>query len=407
MAPHAAVEHDHRLSLVELDERLRATDPAAFLVPPRIVRRVIKQHAMVSGIGLRVGHRKTYVIPRADLLGIVDLSELDLTAEAQLPETVILLARPTAEFLNELRPDQVVVKFWRLLFHARVHLALDQLIAEGRFRDKELRSRILHIGRTEFEEIRAVLRQEDFLLPPRSDLSVYVEFVAVYLELRYFAPSLLRSYFPSLEDLLYIDELIKHDLDAEALLVATRLPGAPTLSWRGEAEGDRMHIAHWPHDAGSTPRPAPPSPRSDRRAAALVAKADRMRRIGNVVRAAILRTRAARCANPQTAHTAREEARRELARLARRLQVALNFTSNEGAEWSKSLAALLEHSARGIWTPEARMLYDLQKVCVDHERGIYTLDVIGWVMSLGRKSFKRFLPGQRDVLVSKHLRRAA
>ena len=52
------------------------------------------------------------------------------------------------------------------------------------------------------------------------------------------------------------------------------------------------------------------------------------------------------------------------------------------------------------------MLYDLQKVCIDHERGVYTLDVIGWTLSLGRKSLKRLLPGQRDVLISKHLRSA-
>src|SRR5262249_56888088 len=62
--------------------------------------------------------------------------------------------------------------------------------------------------------------------------------------------------------------------------------------------------------------------------------------------------------------------------------------------------------ARGIWTAEARMLYDLQKVCVDHERGIYSLDVVGWATSLGKQPIKRMLPGQRDVLVSKHLRSA-
>ncbi len=67
----------------------------------------------------------------------------------------------------------------------------------------------------------------------------------------------------------------------------------------------------------------------------------------------------------------------------------------------------MELSSRGIWTPEGRTLYDLQKVCVDHERGVYTLDVFGWIGSLGRKPLKRFLPGQRDVLMSKHLRSAA
>jgi hypothetical protein len=71
------------------------------------------------------------------------------------------------------------------------------------------------------------------------------------------------------------------------------------------------------------------------------------------------------------------------------------------------LNSLLELSAGGVWTPEARVLYDLQKVCVDHERGVYTLDVFGWMFSLGRKPLKRFLPGQRDVLMSKHLRSVA
>ncbi len=124
------------------------------------------------------------------------------------------------------------------------------------------------------------------------------------------------------------------------------------------------------------------------------------------MRAAILRTRAAQVARPETAHEARDSARADLAALAARLQTALDFTDNEKDEWTKSLHSLLDRSARGFWTAEARMLYDLQKVCVDHERGIYTLDVLGWAFSLGRKPLKRFLPGQRDVLVSKHLRSA-
>ena len=41
-----------------------------------------------------------------------------------------------------------------------------------------------------------VLLKDDFLLPPADDLETYVEFVAVYLELRYFAPRDLHGYFP-------------------------------------------------------------------------------------------------------------------------------------------------------------------------------------------------------------------
>ena len=65
VAPHVSAEvHEPGLSLAALDDALRLADPAALLVPPRILRRVIKHDAEISGIGLRVPHRKTYVIDR-------------------------------------------------------------------------------------------------------------------------------------------------------------------------------------------------------------------------------------------------------------------------------------------------------------------------------------------------------
>jgi hypothetical protein len=405
-----AQEQPEPLSLAELEQAIRATDPTALLVSPRILRRVIKQDAGVSGIGLRVPHRKTYVIAREDLLAIVDRDELDLEAGAELPENVILLARPTPETLSSLQSDEALIKCWRLLFHARVHVALDQLIAEGKLGGDELGSRIQQIGETEFEEIRSVLRQEDYLLPPKTDLTVYVEFVAVYLELRTFAPSFLRSYFPALQDLHQIDELLRRDVDGEHLLTSTRPEGAPDPTFPTDASGgERVGVADRLDESQPRllPRRVPARKRSSRTATALLAKADHVSMLGNLVRAAILRTRAARHAVPEVSVAARDRARAELGRLARRLQAALNFTDHEADEWTRSLVSLLDQSARGIWTAEARMLYDLQKVCVDHERGIYTLDILGWARSFGRKPIKRFLSGQRDVLVSKHLRSAA
>ena len=75
--------------------------------------------------------------------------------------------------------------------------------------------------------------------------------------------------------------------------------------------------------------------------------------------------------------------------------------------WQESLFALVSQTPRGIWTAEARLLYDLQKVCVDHEREIYTVDLVEWALSWGRRPIKRQLPHQRDVLMLKHLRSAA
>src|SRR5206468_41920 len=68
---------------------------------------------------------------------------------------------------------------------------------------------------------------------------------------------------------------------------------------------------------------------------------------------------------------------------------------------------LLAGAASGFWTLEARLLYDLQKVCVDRERGVFALDVVGWAVTLGRRPLKRPLPAQPEVLVLQHLRRAA
>ena len=61
---------------------------------------------------------------------------------------------------------------------------------------------------------------------------------------------------------------------------------------------------------------------------------------------------------------------------------------------------------RGSWSQEARFLYDLQKVCVDSERGIFTIDPIEWALSLGRRPIKRPLPGHQAVAIVRHLRQA-
>src|SRR5262249_22340564 len=57
-------------------------------------------------------------------------------------------------------------------------------------------------------------------------------------------------------------------------------------------------------------------------------------------------------------------------------------------------------------TVEARLLYDLQTACVDHEREIYALDIIEWALSGGKRPIKRPLPRQRIVRITRHLRTA-
>ena len=129
--------------------------------------------------------------------------------------------------------------------------------------------------------------------------------------------------------------------------------------------------------------------------------------LGNVVRAAIYHARAERCAPPQFAARVRSALKMDIDRLIGRLQAALEIEEASPQPWQESLFALASQTPRGIWTVEARLLYDLQKVCVDHDRVIYTVDVVEWVLSWGRRPIKRHLPSQRDVLMLKHLRSAA
>jgi hypothetical protein len=393
-----------QLTFAELQRAVSAADPAAFLVLPRILRRVIKRDRRLAGFGLRAPHRKSYLIDSEPLLEIIDKADLGVADEFDLPERVILVTRPsTQDFLD--RPSNTLfIRTWRLLFHARVHDVLDRKAASGDLIPAAIRQRIHEIGPARFDEIRTVLGQEDLLLPPQSDESTYVEFVATYLELRRFAPSFLPRYFPGLDDLDAVDELIGRDVDADRLFQATRPQGAADPI-------DSCELDPWAGLSTEQQFPAPTAPpaeiASETKYRVLMRASQRPASLGNVVRAAIYHARAERCAPPQFAGRVRSAVKMDVDRLIGRLQAALELEQRSPQPWQESLFALVSQTPRGIWTVEARLLYDLQKVCVDHERDIYTVDLVEWALSWGRRPVKRHLPSQRDVLMLKHLRSAA
>ena len=322
-----------RISLRELERAIAAADPAAILVSPRLLRRVIKQHARLPGFGFHVPHRKSYLIARAALLSIVDMAELDLPADAELAETAILLARPSAERLEANSAADNLTICWRLLFHARVHQALQHQSQLGRLDAAAIQLRIEQLGQAEFAEIQQVLSQENFLLPPASDLATYVEFAAVFLELRYFAPGFLQSYFPALLDLDAVYDLLAADVDAEQLFQATRPPGAPEQPERRDIPSEEISKV--------VVEPAPVQRKVSLRAfGRLLDRAARVGIRGNLVRAAILRISAAERGTPELSRTARSEARADMDRLAERLQAALGFPDEECEEWGRVLALL-------------------------------------------------------------------
>jgi hypothetical protein len=386
----------------ELTRLLQAVEPAVLLVPPRLLRRVIKHDREVTGFVLQVPHRRSYVIGGQELLKIVGRDELGLAAGSELPARAVLLAGPSADTLASTAREVTLLKYWRMLFHALVHLHLERSFAETDLSEAGIRKRLFRIGHTEFEEIRRVLRQDEYLLPPYDDRTTYIEFAALYLELRLFAANLLPHYFPTLEQRQHIDGLLAEDVDAATVFASSRPAGAPDPVILEEQSGDDVEAALPLPEEGVLGDAESPADVQQ-----LLERADKARRVGNQVRAAILRTRAARIAPAGQKQEIGYGANSEMNRLATRLRAALGFSPEETDSWARLLTALLAPAARGVWPVEARLLYDLQKVCIDHERELYALDLVEWAVSLGRRPVKRPVPCQSAVLRLKHLRTAA
>ena len=129
----STVEIETALDFEELEQAVRTTVPAALFIEPRILRRVIKQDRRLAAIGFQVPHAHVYTIERERLLVIADRPELDLSPAADLPKYVILLPRPQDnDEIASFTFVEALHWYWRQLFHAEVHIALEERIAEPR-----------------------------------------------------------------------------------------------------------------------------------------------------------------------------------------------------------------------------------------------------------------------------------
>ncbi len=372
------------MKVADLQKLLRAADPAAVLVSPRILERVIREACDLPTLYWNIPHPKSYVVDRQTLFRHAEQADLEIDPSQLLPSTVILLARPAAEELSGPERQVLLLKYWRALFHCEIDFALGPYRPGGPLSPEALRERIEQIGRTEFEEIRVVLEQDRNLAPNADDRTTYVEFAAVFLELTYFASNLLPNVFPGIRDYKRVEQLLGRDVDAPALFARTRLQGAPDPELRRDTRSDESDEAYW----------------------GLVRAAQRGALNGNLVRAAILRTRAARIAPAAQTGPTRLQAQQDVQALTGRLKEALELTPTEAEEWSSYLTLLLDKADQGSHPIEARLLFDLQEVCIDAEREVHTLDVVEWLVSGFRRPIKRPLPSQRMVRITKHLRNA-
>jgi hypothetical protein len=370
------------MKLEELSRILRATDPATVLVTPSVLERVIRKVTGASWAFWRVPHGRCFLVDRATMYKYVEQDELDLPPDHQLPQTVLLLERPSADRLAGSR-EELLARYWRLLFHVTVHRELEARLAGATPAD--LRRRVERLGPAAFEEARNVLTQDGHLAPDADGRQAFVEFVAYYLELRFFAWNLIPAYFPSLPPTAHVDALLADELDAEAVFRRTRLPGAPDPTPKTDDQSDESHDYYYRLE------------RAARRAAA----------VGDTVMAAIHHTRAARVAPAALTRPAHAAATKDIHNLVDRLQAAVGLSDDEAERWRKVLPSLLDKADQGTRPVEAAILYDLQRACLDSEQKTYTLDVLEWVFSAGHKAIRRELESQKFVRVPAHLRSAA
>lgn len=411
------------MDVVALKPRLSDSAAVVLFIDPRLLRRVIKRHLRLPGLGLAVPHARSYVLSREALLSIVDLRELGCL-EGSLPAEVILLPRPTRDELAGATPAEARRELWRSTFHARIHLEIERRLAALSLTPAMLRERIHRIGQTEFDEIRLVLRHDDLLLPPYDTRATYAEFAALYLELRHFSPAHLERMFPTLHDRARVDAALACDLDARALLESCRPEGEAPADEEQEVAPSFLESAGGSDVSAPSEACAPVSPpafpieasASDPAAVARrFAAADAARARGNAVRAALLRLGALALATPSQAEAAREGIRADLQDLADRLGNALSPSPERAAPasaagaWTPILLALAERGGarrRLRNTVEVRLLYDLQRAAVARERPLRAVRLLAWVLSLGRRPGVRELPATTEVRIVRYVHRA-
>ncbi|MFO0974964.1 MAG: hypothetical protein U0996_01130 [Planctomycetaceae bacterium] len=396
-------KEDQSNRIEELRRALTQAEPGAFLVAPRVIRRVIRERYGFAKLSASIPHTESQIVQSSDLRHLVHADELGLATLQSLPDVCILITQPEEGELEHWPIQELLQQVWRRLFHALIDRQLTQKL-HGELRRADVQERIAKIGQVEFDEAHFVLRSELRLIDPMSRTEAWREFVALYLEMKWFEPDLLPVWFPSLSDRSHIETVVAQDVNPEALFQKTRLYGATSPDLTPHVARDETRLVNtrrdWSLGVGVTP--------SDRAYLRQLRLRDKSNERGNTVAAIVCAIRAAqRATSDEKRLAAQEKARADIRYLVDRLQRALSFPDTESTDWQASLWELANNAIQGFWNSEKRLLFDLQKVCLDHERVTYQVDLVKWIVSRGKRPLRRPLTSLREVRMAKHLASAA
>lgn len=388
--------------LEELRRSIREADPTAFLAESRVVRRLIRQRLGIATLSARVPHSQCQTAELQDLWEWIHPDELGVNSFAQLPQKCLLISLPEEGELEHWPIEELKQKLWRRLFHAQV----DRCCSENEHLKQPsfVAAQIDQIGKIGFEEARSVLSGEMRIIDPESSGEVLRELIAHYLEFYYFEPDLLAVWFPSIAGRPLIQESIAQIVPADELFERTRLSGSadPDLTPASKRDEERLRQAQtgWSLGLGVTT--------SDRQYLWAMRRRDRAYERGNLVQSITMALRASQRATSIGKRKAAESrASEDVRNLVERLRAAISFPASDTAKWQAALWELAKNSVHGFWNSEKRLLYDLQKVCLSHERVTFKIDLVKWVVSRGKRPLRRPLDNLREVTMAKYLASAA
>lgn len=383
--------HGTQAGVLSIEQSLRAAVPEAIFASSRVVRRIILADLDLPIPRTRMPHGESIVLTPMRLLELAD----DVWAlPAQTPDQLLLVARPDTDAYQD-DTDGLLRAYWRLLAHGCIDIKARSLLTT--LDDvTQILADLPQLGRLQVSEARGVLTKEARLRDPSNPREVLAEFIAMALELAEFAPREFHAWFPAIDDPEGLVDRLQRLVGMNAILAKTR----PAL-----LAADEPVVRETRPRVAAKPTRRRLSRLTRRRRAFLRQWTGLAARRGNDVRAALLHWKLSSLS--ENNQIASDRAHRGLARrtagLVRRLDRAIGLGEATPAEVSTLLMALIEAAQGSAWSPAARLLFDLQKICVDSERESYRTQLLSWAFTFGRKPLIRPLPRQRTALIHRHV----
>lgn len=360
-------------STPSLAQRVRGSCPWAFVVPHRLLRRVVRIVAENDGRSTGTFRLDSFSLPARELWQAVDPLELDLDARPDDEGSITLIRETETKWFRRPPAIDEYVRVERALFRERVVVSL------GRGGDREAFERADQIGRAAYADCLSVLDDEGRLRSIGDPWTCYADLAATLLELRRFAPRLIPVWFPVLDDVESVFATIGVDVDPDRIATEAGL-------------GSRLDVPPPSHLAAGASRKRP-SERTSERAAR---RARRLAESGNWTRGVLVEDRAVGAGDGSSRD------------VAQRFADLLERTVDGETDWWDVVVTLARSDTDGrFWSPTARLLYDLERAALDADRTAYSVRLVEWITSFGRKSLRRPVPLWSHTRVLRHLRRAS